>query len=96
MFKLVLKDYFNYYLTYFSSRSTYMQNCQCSTACNINIYYPTIIKRKEEFVNAPESSIQMYFGSNLVSVMDEKAGYDWIAFVADLGGLFGFLLGKTI
>lgn len=72
-----------------------MENCHCSMACNTAIYYPTIIKRKEEVLNAPHSTIQMYFGSNLVSVMDEKASYDWIAFVSDVGGSLGFLLGNT-
>lgn len=62
-------------------------------ACDIAIYTPTIIRRKEEVLNAPSSTIHLYFESNLVSVMDEKAGYDFNQFVADVGGSLGFLLG---
>lgn len=44
----------------------------------------------------PESNLSLYFSSNLITVLDEVVGYDWNAFLSDMGGSLGFLLGLSV
>ena len=38
----------------------------------------------------------LYYSTNVVSVIEEKLGYDLTQFVADMGGSIGFLLGLSV
>lgn len=44
----------------------------------------------------PRSQVSMYYTSKMVSVIEERVGYDLSQFVADMGGSLGFLLGLSV
>lgn len=77
-----------------SYREKYLQPCDCPTTCNISVYSTYVQSRKE--VTMPESNLSLYFSSNLITVLDEVVGYDWNAFLSDMGGSLGFLLGLSV
>lgn len=43
-----------------------------------------------------QCAISLYYVTNLVTVTEEVAIYDWSLFLADLGGSLGFLLGLSV
>lgn len=44
----------------------------------------------------PSSQIWLYYASKMVTVFEERPGYDLTQFVADMGGSLGFLLGLSV
>lgn len=44
----------------------------------------------------PRSQVSLYYTSKMVSVIEERVGYDLSQFVADMGGSLGFLLGLSV
>jgi len=66
-------------------------------SCHVSIYTPTIVSRKEiDETNSPHGFIAMYYTNNLVTQMKEVVGYNFTAFISDIGGSLGFLLGNLI
>lgn len=46
--------------------------------------------------NGKGSKIKIYYTSKMVTNIEERAGYDFSQFVADMGGSLGFLLGLSV
>lgn len=54
------------------------------------------MNRKEFIQKEPRSQVWFYFTSKMVTVIEERPGYDLSQFVADMGGSLGFLLGLSV
>lgn len=54
------------------------------------------MNRKEFIQPIPRSQVSLYYTSKMVSVIEERVGYDLSQFVADMGGSLGFLLGLSV
>ncbi|ERL88117.1 hypothetical protein D910_05506 [Dendroctonus ponderosae] len=81
----------------FSNRETLMANCSCPKSCHVTIYTPSIISRTKLNENQDTRSfIAMHYANNLVTEMKELVGYNVTAFIADIGGSLGFLLGLSV
>ncbi|XP_050298509.1 uncharacterized protein LOC126737577 isoform X2 [Anthonomus grandis grandis] len=81
------------------NRKAVAANCseECPKSCHVTLYTPNIISRKqvaeEQF---PHSFIAMYYSNNIVTEMMEMEGYNANAFISDIGGSLGFLLGLSV
>ncbi|KAH1016389.1 hypothetical protein HUJ04_007616 [Dendroctonus ponderosae] len=79
------------------NRETLMANCSCPKSCHVTIYTPSIISRTKLNENQDTRSfIAMHYANNLVTEMKELVGYNVTAFIADIGGSLGFLLGLSV
>lgn len=47
-------------------------------------------------VEGTGSKIKIYYTSKMVTNIEERPGYDFSQFVADMGGSLGFLLGLSV
>lgn len=47
-------------------------------------------------MDEPGSKLYIYYTSKMVTNIEERAGYDFSQFVADMGGSLGFLLGLSV
>lgn len=54
------------------------------------------MNRKKLRPSETGSKIYIYYTSKMVTNIEERAGYDFSQFVADLGGSLGFLLGLSV
>ncbi|KAF2900345.1 hypothetical protein ILUMI_05840, partial [Ignelater luminosus] len=72
----------------------YLEQTQCAERCNATTYTPFL--QSIRAIPLPTAAIKIYFSTNLYTVMEEIAGYDWNALLADLGGSLGFLLGLSV
>ncbi|XP_045447835.1 uncharacterized protein LOC123656174 [Melitaea cinxia] len=85
-------------------------NCQsCLRFCRAYLYDAYVNDRQMYYIwdsqdnfsdNSEAAQLQthiyMRFNNMMVSVYEERFNYDWNAFVADLGGSVGFLLGLSV
>lgn len=53
-------------------------------------------RRRCRNLDEPGSKIYIYYTSKMVTNIEERAGYDFSQFVADMGGSLGFLLGLSV
>ena len=54
------------------------------------------MSRREYKQEDAGSKIYIYYTSKMVTNIEERAGYDFSQFVADMGGSLGFLLGLSV
>lgn len=54
------------------------------------------MNRKPFIQPTPRSQVSLYYTSKMVSIIEERLGYDLSQFVADMGGSLGFLLGLSV
>lgn len=54
------------------------------------------MSRKKIRVAESGSQISIYYTSKMVTNIEERAGYDFSQFLADMGGSLGFLLGLSV
>lgn len=66
----------------------------CSMSCNATAYKLFVVKRVP--MEMPLSHLYIYFSSKMVTKMEELPGYDFNAFLSDLGGSLGFFLGLSV
>ncbi|CAG9773968.1 unnamed protein product [Ceutorhynchus assimilis] len=81
------------------NRRLLVANCSCPKSCRVILYTPTIVRRKDLHQvdnDEPYSFIAMYYPNNLVTQMRENLAYNINAFVSDIGGSLGFLLGLSV
>ncbi|XP_066140661.1 uncharacterized protein ppk17 isoform X2 [Euwallacea fornicatus] len=79
------------------NRNSLIKNCSCPMSCHVSIYTPTIVRRKAvQDTKEPHSFIALYYTNNLVTLMREVMGYNFTAFISDIGGSLGFLLGLSV
>ncbi|XP_066246449.1 acid-sensing ion channel 4-A [Euwallacea similis] len=79
------------------NRKNLIKNCSCPMSCHVSIYTPTIVSRRTvEDTTEPHSFIAVYYTNNLVTLMKEMIGYNFTAFISDIGGSLGFLLGLSV
>lgn len=70
--------------------------CECPRPCNSVLYSAFVMSRKAFIQPVPRSQVYLYYTSKMVSVIEERIGYDLSQFVADMGGSLGFLLGLSV
>lgn len=70
--------------------------CGCLEPCESVIYSAFVVSRREVVQRKPGSKIFIYYTSKMVTNVEERSGYDFSQFVADMGGSLGFLLGLSI
>lgn len=54
------------------------------------------MSRKKPIILKSASKIYIYYTSKMVTNIEERAGYDFSQFIADMGGSLGFLLGLSV
>ncbi|XP_018321746.1 uncharacterized protein LOC108734611 isoform X2 [Agrilus planipennis] len=73
----------------------YLSRCQCPKACSTTMFFPYF--QGEKAVSYPyDSTLSLYYGTGIVTSLVERFGYDENAFLADIGGSLGFLLGLSV
>ncbi|CAD7085902.1 unnamed protein product [Hermetia illucens] len=71
--------------------------CSCPDPCQSTIYSAFVMNRKDLVGQLkPYTQIWLYYTSRLVTIIEERPGYDLSQFVADIGGSIGFLLGLSV
>ncbi|CRK93362.1 CLUMA_CG006903, isoform A [Clunio marinus] len=72
--------------------------CGCLEPCLSVLYSSFVMYRKRFSENGydPGSQIYIYYTSKMITNIEERAGYDFSQFIADMGGSLGFLLGLSV
>lgn len=72
-------------------------DCACPEPCRTIIYSANIMSRNAlPSATLPGSRLFLYYSSKMVTIYQERPGYDLNQFVADIGGSLGFLLGLSV
>lgn len=70
--------------------------CGCPEPCRTIVYSANVMSRTSQTNRVPRSQLYVYYSTKMVTVYQEKPGYDLNQFVADIGGSLGFLLGLSV
>lgn len=61
------------------------------------MYEASVVQRKQlDFRGVIWSQMDIFYSTKVVATIEEKPGYDFSTFVADMGGSLGFLLGLSV